>query len=169
MIDDFKGKNVEADTDTRVENSKPKQTKRRISSKLLWAVVVFVLIGSVGSAGYFYNKYQDARSNPNELISQRNTEEANRIVDKLKKLIVINESEPPTVARVEDPERLKTSEKDFYKDVQQGDYIVIFPARAILYRESTNQIVSTAPIINTQDIAPPQDETQQNQQQPSNR
>lgn len=55
-------------------------------------------------------------------------------------------------SRVEDPEKLKASNAAFYKDVQVGDYLVIYPKRAIVYRESNDQIVNIAPIINTADL-----------------
>ena len=70
----------------------------------------------------------------------------------LQPLTSATETEVPTVARVEDPEKLKTSNETFYKDIQKGDYLIIFPKRAIVYRESNDQIINIAPIINTADL-----------------
>ena len=50
------------------------------------------------------------------------------------------------------PEKLKASNETFYKDIQKGDYLIIFPKRAVVYRESNDQIINIAPIINTADL-----------------
>ncbi len=63
-----------------------------------------------------------------------------------KKQLLINETEHPTVARIDDPEKLKKSNEEFYEDVERGDYLVIFPKRAVIFRETTDQGINTAPI-----------------------
>ncbi|MEM6997756.1 MAG: hypothetical protein AAF413_02480, partial [Patescibacteria group bacterium] len=84
-------------------------------------------------------------------IQQRNQEESDRVLAGLQKIILFNE-ENPTVARIDDPSVLQSSNPDFYKNAAEGDYLILFPSRAIVYREKDNQIVNIAPIINTQNI-----------------
>ena len=111
-------------------------------------------------AGYFYKQYQDVKSDPNTAQTEKNKVETQRVLDKLKTAILVTETEAPTVARVEDPAKLKDSNKEFYKDIQRSDYLIIFPKRAIIYRESNDQIINIAPIINTADLQKKQAETQ---------
>lgn len=130
-----------------------KKSHGRASSRwLMWAAAAVVVLALAGTAGFFYKKYNDVKSNPADAISEKNKAETDTVLASLKKRLLISETDAPTVARVEDPEKLKTSNAEFYKDVQNGDYLVIFPKRAIIYRQSNDQIINVAPIINTADL-----------------
>jgi hypothetical protein len=50
---------------------------------------------------------------------------------------------------VEDPAKLKKANAEFYKNVEKGDYLIVFPKRAVIYREQNNQLINIAPIITT--------------------
>ena len=70
-------------------------------------------------------------------------------------LVLYTESEDqPTVARIEDPAVLQEANEEFYRNAQAGDYLILYPNRAIIFRESENLVVNVAPIINTNGIAP---------------
>lgn len=129
------------------------------SGKLSKIIVAIVLIVAVSAAGYFYKQYQDVKKDPKTAQVEKNKAETQRVLDKLKAAILVTESDAPTVARVEDPEKLKSSNPDFYKDILKGDYLIIFPKRAVVYRETNNQIINIAPIINTADLQKKQEET----------
>lgn len=134
---------------------KPKKSKKPRSSKakaVSLVLYVVVLVALVGVAGYFYRRYNDLKLNPKAAISKNNQAETNRVLEKLKLAILVTETDAPTVARVEEPDKLKSSNQEFYKDIQKGDYLIIYPKRAIIYRESNDQIINIAPIINTADL-----------------
>jgi hypothetical protein len=134
--------------DDNVESTqRPTKTglSRRLAITTIGVVAALGLIGTV----VFYNKYQDVKSNPSQVQKAQNTAETQRVLTELKKVIQIDEKEAPTVARVEDPEKLKKANAEFYKNIQKGDYLIIFPKRAIIYRETSNQLINIAPIINT--------------------
>ena len=121
-------------------------------------VVIVLVLASLGAAGYFWNEAREAKEKTPEATQARNLQETERVVGELSEILLIEGDAEPTVARVEDPEVLKSSNPDFYKNTQVGDYLVLYPQRAIVYRSSDKQIVNIAPIINT-------DQLQQNQQQ----
>ena len=125
-----------------------------------WKVIVaaVLVLASLGAAAYFWNEAREARERTPEATQARNIQETERVVGELSEILLIEGDAEPTVARVEDPEVLKSSNPDFYKNTQVGDYLVLYPQRAIVYRSSENQIINIAPIINT-------DQLQQNQQQ----
>ena len=149
------GHMAKIDVDTNPVNE-VKQNRGRLrvpskvkNNKLLFTVLALVaLLGVVGTV-IFYNKYQDVRSNPGQAQKAQNSAETERVLGELKKILRVDETQAPTVARVEDPAKLKTANAEFYKNVEKGDYLVIFPKRAIIYRESNNQLINIAPIINT--------------------
>lgn len=134
--------------------------------KALLVFIVAVVIGaSVALALHYKNEADKLKENPAQAQADKNQAETDRVLGALKSVLFIGESEAPTVARVEDPEKLKTSNQEFYKDIQKGDYLVIFPKRAIIFRESANQIMNIAPIINTADLQ--QKQTEQSSQPPA--
>lgn len=140
---------VKVDKKPKYEDSTGKKLSKRTAT---WYVVAVVVAASLGAAGYFYKQYNDIKQDPSTAQTEKNQAETDRILSKLKRAILITEQEAPTVARVEDPEKLKSTNKEFYKDIQKGDYLIIFPRRAIIFRESNNQIINVAPIINTSDL-----------------
>ncbi len=128
------------------------QTKKAI-------VAIAILCGVLGVVGtaVFYKKYQDVKSNPSQAQKAQNSAETQRVLGQLKQVLRIDESEAPTVARVEDPAKLKSANQEFYKNVEKGDYLIIFPKRAVVYRETINQIINIAPIISTSGASAEQD------------
>lgn len=137
----------------KTENPDATEKKTRIDTRLLpWILVLIVLIGGAGVAYYYKKQADEVKSDPAAVQQQKNQAETDRVLVSLKKILLITEQEKPTVARIEDPAKLQSSNKDFYKDVQKGDYLIIFPKRAIVFRESNNQIINIAPIVNTADL-----------------
>ena len=138
------------DEEENANEVKSNRGRYSISGKngLVVAAVGLALVGLV-STFVFYQKYQDVKSDPSSAQKAQNSAETKRVLDKLKQVLRVDETEAPTVARVEDPAKLQKANAEFYKNVQKGDYLVIFPKRAIIYRESNNQLINIAPIINT--------------------
>ena len=146
-----------------------KSSKRPTLLKKLWLKLVFglLLLAAVGSAAYFYMQYRDVRDNPTQAVAQRNSEETDRVLTKLKSVLRIDETDAPTVARVDDPAKLKATNEDFYRNVEKGDYLILYPKRAILFREANSQIINVAPIINTSELQPEQNDDDETNEQTS--
>lgn len=122
------------------------------SGKIIVIILALLLVIAVGAGAFIYMRYRDLQSDPKSAITEKNQAETDRVLTSLKQTLLIGETDAPTVARVEDPEKLKSSNQEFYKDIVKGDYLIIFPKRAIIYRESNDQIINIAPIINTADL-----------------
>lgn len=145
-----------------MDDKSPKSKKRRISFKAM--VVWLVVLLAVAAAVFFYVKYQDARSKLPEEVAAQNAEETARVIGKLGNILNITTDAQPTVARVDNPDVLKQANPDFYADTQTGDYLILYPERAIIYRESENKIINIAPIINTSNIKPNADQSKSTDQ-----
>lgn len=63
------------------------------------------------------------------------------IVARVSKLTALPEGDPYDVVRVEDETNLK-KQNEFYKDVKEGDYIVMYKDIAIIYNLRSNSIVA---------------------------
>jgi predicted S18 family serine protease len=120
----------------------------------LTLVLAVLIVASLAGAAYFYKKYQDVQKDPNQLVASKNAAESGRVIENLKNIILIEETDQPTVARVDDPEKLKKTNEDFYKNVQKNDYLVLYPKRAIIFREAESKIVNIAPIISSSQLKP---------------
>lgn len=135
------------------KESKLKSIKGKKPNKVVvTAGLVLLFILAIGSSIYFYTQYKDVKNNPTAAINEKNSQETEKVLAEVKGVILIESTEAPTIARVEDPEALKKNNEVFYKNVQKGDYLVLYKDRAIIYRESNNQIINVAPIINTAEL-----------------
>jgi hypothetical protein len=74
-----------------------------------------------------------------------NQEKAKTIVQRVQKLMDIDVSVEPTVATIVDVEKLR-EQNPFYNKAENGDYLIVTPTRAILYREEDNIILDVVPV-----------------------
>lgn len=137
-------KKQEAQTEQVEEKAVKKQLLR--PATIILAVVIAALLAT---GGYFFYKYQQIASNPQAQLEENNTTETTEIIDRLSAIILLPEDGDPTVAKVQDVEKLKSSNEAFYRNVAVDDYIVLYPDRAIIYRKSNNQIINVAPVVDT--------------------
>ena len=133
----------------------------KLNTKLMMRILAIVAIVAIVLAGYLYSEVRTLKKNPQATAQ----EEANDLVWKVSKLVVLPEGETPTVATVADPEALK--DQAFFAKAQKGDKVLIYAQakKAILYSVSLNRVVDVAPLnINSQaPVTPPKaDETKDN-------
>lgn len=110
--------------------------------------LVLIIIGAVlvlilaAAAGYFFWQYTNLKNNPNA-AAQETTQ---RLVEKVGQLYALPGDEQPTVAQVQDKEKLK--EQAFFSKAENGDYILIYTNAklALLYREKENRLMNVGPI-----------------------
>ncbi len=74
-----------------------------------------------------------------------NQEKARTVVERVQKLMDIDVSVEPTVATIVDVERLR-EQNPFYDKAENGDFLIVTPTRAILYREEENIILDVVPV-----------------------
>lgn len=77
--------------------------------------------------------------------SQENQEKAQSIVKKVQALMDIDVSVEPTVATIVDVAKLR-EKNPFYNKAENGDYLIVTPTRAILYREKNGKILDVVPV-----------------------
>ena len=111
--------------------------KEKITPVLFGALVI-----AASLAAYFYVQLAQLSKNPQALAQK----EAQQVIEKVSRLIVLPEGETPTIATVSDPEKLK--DQAFFSKAQKGDRVLIYTTakKAILYSPTANKIVEVAPI-----------------------
>jgi cytoskeletal protein RodZ len=126
--------------------SKPlegKSKKFKITKESLLIIIIILLLIALGGIGYLYMTEKKRAENPTQVA----TEEAQKVKDNVGKLIMLDESEEPTIATIIDIEALKTENPEFYKDASNGDKLLVYSQRAIIYNQEKNIIVNVAPVI----------------------
>lgn len=129
-------------------------------------VFILLLVAAIAGVGWYaYRRemdYQRVIQEKNDPVALQQSQErqAQEIVDGLKTVLLIeDEANQPAVATVTDPEKLRESQPEFYKNAEEGDYLIVYPNRAIIFRSSQKKIINIAPI-----IQPPQVEGQSQEQ-----
>jgi hypothetical protein len=115
-------------------------------------IALFVIIG-LASAGFTYYYYSvNADKKAKDILGatiDKNTEKKDTL-NNLKKILLIDENtKDPAIATIVDPEKVKKSNPEFYKNVEKDDTLVVYPSKAIIFREDKNKIINIAPIVNS--------------------
>lgn len=135
------------------ETSSPsRQVPKSSVGKTLGILLVLALV--VGALSFFALKWRSARSNQQASVpleqaegsnQAQNKEIAKKIVEEVKTHFQIAAGIEPAVAAVVDVTLLR-KQNDFYNKAENGDYLVLTPERAILWRPSTKMIIDVVPV-----------------------
>ena len=117
--------------------------------KLLYGIAGILVAVSIGTSLYFYLKYRTlaiqyrALAQPSQPSARA---EADQLIARLGRLILLPTGEQPTVATVVDPEKLR--DQPFFTNAQKGDKVLIYTnaGKAVLYNPAEDKIVEVAPI-----------------------
>jgi hypothetical protein len=126
----------------------PRRMAIRINKKVWVCLLVLLMLVAVGISGFFVWRYYDTKkqldrlSNPQEAAKV----ETQQLIDKVGILVDLPKGETPTIATVQDLEKLKG--QAFFADAQNGDKALIYTQskKAFLYRPSTNKVINIAPL-----------------------
>lgn len=113
----------------------PFPDKKRRKKKLVMILFFILAVFTVFFGYIFIKEYNAPKGTHNEIIIQ-----------KLSKLIILPD-ENPDIATISDVKSLKESDSEFYKDSKDGDQLILYTSKAIIFREDQNIIVNVAPII----------------------
>lgn len=125
-------------------------------SKLSLIVLVVVLV-VVGGGWYYYSQSLDSAPEPVK-TGELSEEDQQKLLSEVGKLILLPADEKPSIAVVDNADLLSKSQL-FFKDVVNGDQVLIYSSKAIIYRPSTNLIVNVGPVQRNDDASAPGAET----------
>lgn len=110
--------------------------------KFFAPVLIILVLGFAGLSFLFYQKFNALKENPQKIAQ----EEVRALVARVGQLLVLPEGEDPTVATVQEPERLK--DQPFFAKAKKGDKVLIYTnaKKAVLYDPAANKIVEVAPV-----------------------
>ncbi len=110
--------------------------------KLISTTILILFVLALGTAIYFYRQVSVLKQNPQAAAQ----EEAEDLVSKVGRLIVLPKDEVPTIATVSDPDKLK--DQPFFAKAKIGDKVLLYSQakKAYLYDPVANRILEVAPI-----------------------
>ena len=130
-----------------VAQNDPKQQKvtKKIDKKTLFLIsVIAVLVVAVAGMSYLYYTTSKKTQDPLAIAN----EESERIKAKVSSHILLPD-EMPAIATIVDVDKLKADNPEFYANAENGDKILVYSNRAILYDPDTDKILNVAPILRT--------------------
>ena len=115
-------------------------SKKALKSMLLSPIfhtTFKIVTGLLISSSFFYASYLAiGHSLANEVVISQS-----EIVARAGKLIKLPSGEPKEMVRVQDPDDLR-KQSEFFKDVKEGDYILMYDDEAVIYDLLDDKIVA---------------------------
>jgi uncharacterized protein YoxC len=110
---------------------------------IISVVLVVIALALAALTFYFFRQYQNIKKNPNQVAQA----EIDAVVANVSKIIDLPKDETPTLATVQDKDKLK--DQPFFAQAQNGDKILIYTKskKAIIYRPKDNILVNVGPIV----------------------
>jgi len=118
------------------------------NNKVFIAVIGILSVIALGSGFLAFKFYQSSKGNAVLGANTSNTQpdpKAQEVKNNISKEILVP-SEEPTIASIVDINKLKQQNAAFYADAQNGDYLVLYSTKAIVYRLEENKIINVLPI-----------------------
>jgi hypothetical protein len=114
---------------------------KKLTPALIACIVIIVAL--LALVGYLLLSKSDSGSSGSKNDDKK---ESGRVVKEIGELYIVPTEEEPTVAAIKDKSKL--SKQDFFKDAQNGDYLVVYSKAglALIYRESVDKLVNAGPI-----------------------
>ena len=136
-----------------------KKSKKGNSSIVILGRIIFFLafIGLLIGFVWSYKNLQETKKSIAALSSAKNIsqekkltpDEENKIIQSIKKHIILPEDEKPVIAEIGNIEKLLETEPAFYKNAKNGDLVLIYEKnqKAFIYRQDADFIVNTGSVV----------------------
>ena len=128
------------------ETPKPKKRlrvpKRFTKRNLPWLIIGVLVIVS----GFLFWQYHEAQNKLQFTTGTADSQQVSLLIAKVRRLVIVPSTETPTIATVVHADKLRS--QSFFANSEDGDKVLVYSKEkeAILYRPSTNQIVTIAPV-----------------------
>lgn len=126
---------------------------KNTKSSLRYLIFIIVLITSISIGGYvilhqtgLIKTFQLAMQIQNQQQTSPLQPQDEAILEKLNKIINLPKNITPTMAIITDADKLKQEQPAFFADSKNGNRLIIYPDRAIIYDYTENKIINIGPV-----------------------
>ena len=130
-----------------------KQKKMQPRNDWLYKVIIGALLVVIIGGGIYLFVIKPRQSAVAGASTDTSADSAKytALIDKVKKIILVPD-ESPTIATIANLVEVQKQNATFYADAKEGDTVIIFSTKALIYRESEDKIINVAPV--TKEAAP---------------
>lgn len=130
---------------------KPTEKIKTKSSKKITVIVACIIVLLIVACGCYFLAdrmgYVKAFKMARQYVKQTELSKEDKVIlEQLKKIMLLPEEETPTMAIIQDVEKLKTQQPGFFTDAKNGDRLIIYPNQAIIFDAVANKIIKVGPV-----------------------
>jgi hypothetical protein len=118
-----------------------------------FALIVVLLVLVTAGVLAFRNMLSSPGAQTQNAPAPGSKDDVKSLVARVARHIVVNEGEDPTIATIEDADLLRAQSPTFYKDAQNGDRLLVWSDKAVLYSTSRDLLLAVMPV----SLPPPAD------------
>jgi hypothetical protein len=122
-----------------IGEAKPKRWSNKQLLLILSGIVLLVLVIVIVNAGII---------NLTSLVSS--TDDIQKVEADVRSMIILDPQEKPTIASILDIDKIRSQNPEFYANARNGDYLIVFSDKAIIYRAQDRILVNVFPILSTE-------------------
>jgi len=112
-----------------------------VNKKLIFGLTLIIVIVLILAGAWYYFDY--SKSKTEEPIAGE--ENLTALIEQVGRHIVLDEEEAPMIATIQDADAL-AEQQAFYSGARDGDKLLIYPTRAIIYDPIRDILVNVGPI-----------------------
>jgi hypothetical protein len=120
--------------------------------KLILGLGLVVLVGVGGYVAWQYNAGKGGLENLS-VDSKLTDDQVSELVARVGKFLVVPGDEKPTVVVISGASQL-AEQQSFYKGAKDGDILILYSSRAIIYDVRANKLVNVGPIVRNDNPVP---------------
>ena len=120
-------------------------------------ITAFVVLAAVAGGGYWaYTKQSgDDLANLSAAAGAKlSDDQVLRLIERVGRFMVLPEGEQPTVVVIRDAAAL-AEKQSFYRGAKDGDVLIVYASRAIIYDAKDNKLVNVGPIVRNEEPPAP--------------
>lgn len=122
------------------------------TSKFISGLVLVIAVAIGGYYAWQSNSGKNSLANISS-TTKLNDEQVAQVIAKIGTFLVVPADEQPSVVVIDDVQQ-RASQQAFYKDAKDGDVLVVYSNRAIIYDAKANKLVNVGPIVRNDAPAP---------------
>lgn len=112
----------------------------------LFAVLILVLIGA-----YAYKAKNSVTIGGNNVqVAEGDAREMQALINKVSSVVAVNADEIPSVATIQDITMVRAQNPILYRGAQNGDRLLVWADKAVVYSVSQQKVLSVMPLIKDQ-------------------
>ncbi len=123
------------------------EMKKKKVPKAVKIIILIIIIVGLGYLILWQTGYLNALKLAVQIQKQQQlSADDAKILNQLKKIILLPDDVTPTMAVITDIDALKENQPDFFANAKNDDHLILYPTMAIIYDAEANKIIKVGPV-----------------------